>query len=664
MLSLGSYFTHQALKESVYQSYDLPPSLSSPRLFISLIMLSTHPANFRARLFFDLFSAFVVPSVVLRLLLRLLDVQFGRLSLAAYGIFILAWAISKGAYTSFKHQRIAEQFGAKTIPCVVGRWPGNIDILLRMMRSFKTSYILDTYLQLFEEYQCTTLNLRILWADNIITMDQEHINFILSTGFKNFWRGRAQKERMETLLGEGIFNRDDDVWKMVGLHHNLNFISAFILIFSEQHRITARPFFARDRFTDFEIFEHYSSRTLSHLDQIASLGEACEAQDLFSRFALDAASEFLFGENLDTLSASLPRPYKTPMGPKGSATQDTWGEFANAFDEAQMNITKRARIGYLWPLLELFRDRNRRHAKVIGEWLDPLVQRALEEKRSLKANGGGESAESPVSDKTFLQHLADSTDNPTIIRDQLLSMLLASRDTTACVLTFVTYLMAMHPDIAARMRAEVLTNCGQHSMPTSDQIHKLTYIRAVIDETLRLFPPVPLNVRESRPSACLLPPSDPSYPYSPTQEQSKNQPLFMPASTTVTYLPLLTHRNKALWGEDADEFRPERWLESETKVKCNANMGMFSPFSHGPRICIGKNYAYNEMTFFLVRLLQRFDRFELATDCQPEGSLPPSEWKERRGRQRIEKIWPAAALTLFVKGGLWIKFHKAETHDN
>jgi hypothetical protein len=97
------------------------------------------------------------------------------------------------------------------------------------------------------------------------------------------------------------------------------------------------------------------------------------------------------------------------MGAKGSATQDTWGEFANAFDEAQVNITKRARLGYLWPLAELFGDRNQKHAKVIGEWLDPLVKKALEEKRRFGSNG--EQLGSPITDKTFLQHLADSTDS-------------------------------------------------------------------------------------------------------------------------------------------------------------------------------------------------------------------------------------------------------------
>jgi len=96
------------------------------------------------------------------------------------------------------------------------------------------------------------------------------------------------------------------------------------------------------------------------------------------------------------------------MGPKGSSTTDTWGDFASAFDEAQINITKRARIGYLWPLLELLEDRNSRHAKVISGWLDPLVKRALEEKKMANATGDSRTT---VGDKTFLQHLADSTES-------------------------------------------------------------------------------------------------------------------------------------------------------------------------------------------------------------------------------------------------------------
>ena len=55
------------------------------------------------------------------------------------------------------------------------------------------------------------------------------------------------------------------------------------------------------------------------------------------------------------------------------------------------------------------------------------------------------------------------------------------------------------------------------------------------------------------------------------------------------------------------------------------------------------------MSYFLVRLLQQFDRFTLASEFQPEGSQPPPEWKNRKGRQAFERVWPGAALTLFVK---------------
>lgn len=65
--------------------------------------------------------------------------------------------------------------------------------------------------------------------------------------------------------------------------------------------------------------------------------------------------------------------------------------------------------------------------------------------------------------------------------------------------------------------------------------------------------------------------------------------------------------------------------------------------------CIGQNYALNEASFFLTRLVQRFDTFTLAPEAQPLGSLPPPEWKQGKGRETYEKLWPNSALTSFVK---------------
>ncbi|KAJ7078425.1 cytochrome P450 monooxygenase CYP63 [Mycena belliarum] len=585
-----------------------------------------NPGCYRLRLFCDLFRVFVLPSLCLWFVLRALDARLGILfSIPLYLAFMALWAVGKGIVSRSNHARTARQLGAQPIRQVVGKWPGNIDVLLKMMRAFKTSYVLDVYLQLFEEYQCTTLNTRILWTDHIITMDQQHSKFVLSTGFGHFWRGHAQKERLETFLGQGIFNRDDEIWKM--------------------HRNVARPFFARERISDFDIFEKYTRRALS----LVTTNQPCDAQDLFSRLTLDAASEFLFGTDLQTLGAALPIAGKTAMGPKGSATDDSWGAFARAFEMAQQTVTARGRIGHMWPLFELFGDKNAGNVRVIRAWLDPLVQRAVDDKRQARKAG----IDSPVADKTFLQHLADSTDDPVLIRDQLLSVLLASRDTTACLLTFVTYFMAIYPEVARKLRADVLSHCGPHGMPTYEHIRDMKYLRAVLNEVLRLYPPVPLNVRESRAAACTLPPADASYP------AADARPLYMPGGTPIMYLPLLMQRNPALWGADADVFDPERWLVPARVAAFVENPTMYAPFSAGPRICLGQNYALNEAAYALVRLLQEFDSVALAPEAQPAGSLPPPEWKARRGRQAVERVWPAAALTLYVKGGLWVKFGRA-----
>lgn len=119
-------------------------------------------------------------------------------------------------------------------------------------------------------------------------------------------------------------------------------------------------------------------------------------------------------------------------------------------------------------------------------------------------------------------------------------------------------------------------------------------VRAVINETMRLFPPVPLNVRETRQEPCLLPPSD------PTHAEDDRRPFYMPATTTIVYLPLLIQRNKALWGPDADEFDPERWLDPERVAKYVANPHIFTPFSAGSRIVSHRQTRWLTSTYLTV----------------------------------------------------------------
>jgi len=75
----------------------------------------------------------------------------------------------------------------------------------------------------------------------------------------------------------------------------------------------------------------------------------------------------------------------------------------------------------------------------------------------------------------------------------------------------------------------------------------------------------------------------------------------------------------------------------------------------------GQQFAYNETSFMLVRLLQTFDRFELDASAQPLETIniPPASWKDVPGRQSIERCWPKAHLTLYAHGGMWIQMREA-----
>jgi hypothetical protein len=116
----------------------------------------------------------------------------------------------------------------------------------------------------------------------------------------------------------------------------------------------------------------------------------------------------LFNSNLDTLSLPLPKAYKSKLGPKGSAIEGHFGAFATAFEEAQQILTSRIRRRVLWKYIEFFRNASDAPVKVIKNYLDPLVRKAVEEKEEFKSLGKDRLEDSSDS---FLRYLAMSTDS-------------------------------------------------------------------------------------------------------------------------------------------------------------------------------------------------------------------------------------------------------------
>jgi hypothetical protein len=117
---------------------------------------------------------------------------------------------------------MAQSLNATVIPQVKGKWPGNLDVALRVVRSFEDGYVLQIFMDLFREHNATTLNTRLLWDDQVlnmwsltwlvlmhvqmITMDECVMKFVSSTGFSHFEKGILWHERIDKLLGTGLFN--------------------------------------------------------------------------------------------------------------------------------------------------------------------------------------------------------------------------------------------------------------------------------------------------------------------------------------------------------------------------------------------------------------------------------------------------------------------------
>ncbi|KAF9471160.1 cytochrome P450 monooxygenase pc-2 [Pholiota conissans] len=465
----------------------------------------------------------------------------------------------------------------------------------------------------------------IITSSSIITVEPDHLKAMLSTKVQSFEKGLVLRNQMDSLLGTGIFNTDGEMWKF--------------------HRSITRPFFSRDRISDFKIYERNCGVSLREARSRLAEGYSVDFQDLVSRFTLDSATEFLFGVSVGSLSAGIPYPPSSMSKNPASFYNHPSNVFVQAFMEGQARTAVRYSMGAEWPLGEFWNDQVLSARKIMDEFTEPLTQKALadREKRLLldKNNEGDE--------VTLLDHLVNHTQDPRILKDELINLLVAGRDTTMCLLTFSLYMLTEHPEIERKLRQEIYEKVGPSANPTSDQIHDMKYMRAFLNEVLRLYPPVPINMRSNK-EAVTLPNSDRS-----------RKPFHIPIGTRIFYPVINIHRRTDLWGPDALEFDPDRFLDSRLQRYFTPNPYIFCPFNAGPRICIGQQFAYHEATFYLVRLLQLFTGFKLDAKTNVQ---PPKEWKSCKGLKATEKVHIMAHLTMYIKGGLWVTMQELTVTDS
>ncbi len=169
-----------------------------------------------------------------------------------------------------------------------------------------------------------------------------------------------------------------------------------------------------------------------------------------------------------------------------------------------------------------------------------------------------------------------------LLRDESVTLFFAGHETTARTLTFAWLALSQRPDVLSRLQSEIDRNLGDRE-PTPADLVRLPHALRVIKETLRLYPPAPMYVRDAVSDDVL-------------------DGVRIPAGSRVLLLPYCTHRHPAFWPE-AEEFDPARW---EPEIEARRHPYAYHPFAAGARVCLGNSFSLFESHMLLVMLARRF----------------------------------------------------------
>ncbi|KAI8188927.1 hypothetical protein KHU50_000112 [Colletotrichum sp. SAR 10_65] len=187
------------------------------------------------------------------------------------------------------------------------------------------------------------------------------------------------------------------------------------------------------------------------------------------------------------------------------------------------------------------------------------------------------------------------------ILENVLNFFAAGHESSASSLTWLTQMFAQHPEVQDKARKEIIDLLERTPNPSYMDLQNLPYLDNVLEENLRLFAPGISAARES------------------IQDVEICGTIF-PKGTSFMMMPTIINLNPTIWGEDVNEFKPERW---DNLTGTAADPHAMSTFLYGPRSCIGRVFALLEMKMLLIEVLPKF-RFEMAVDLKDIVLVNPS----------------------------------------
>ncbi|KAI9691013.1 MAG: hypothetical protein M1822_008633 [Bathelium mastoideum] len=396
----------------------------------------------------------------------------------------------------------------------------------------------------FENGKMTREGTGLLGKLSLNTIDPRNIQTVMALKFKDFEVGKRRHRAFRPLLGTGIFTTDGPFW--------------------EHSRALFRPQFARENVNDL-VSTEYNVQALLKVIPVDGDGWTPEVDLLehFYRLTLDEATASFFNDNINSQLAAAGMAPISSGSTTTLAAEKEEGEmdFAEAFNIAQDGLAWRFQLsGFYWLGNG---SKFRKACRKAKNFVDAAVRRALSSGKSHQSESG----------YSILDSLLRETQDATELRDQCLALLLAGRDTTAALLGWLFTMFIVHPHVFQKLRAVILEEFDPNDLHGINfaSLKGCRYLQYVINETLRLYNPVPLNSRVALRDTILPSGGGPD----------QKEPVAIRKGQEVLFSPYAMHRRADIWGSDVLEFKPERWVGRKSDWS-------YLAFGGGPRVCLGR----------------------------------------------------------------------------
>ncbi|EXB82479.1 Cytochrome P450 [Morus notabilis] len=441
-----------------------------------------------------------------------------------------------------------------------------------------------------------TFPYRGMWmggAYGIVTVDPSKIEYMLKTRSINFPKGRYYRERFRDLLGDGIFNADDESWQ-------------------RQRRVATAEMHS-SRFVAYSLQsmqDLVQKKLLKVIEKLVNSGDhSIDLQEMLLRFTFDNICAAALGVDSGCLAIDLP---EVP--------------FAKAFEQAtELTLLRFLTPPFVWKPMKLLGLGFEKRLKEATKLVHCFAEKIVKERRNELIKCGDLNHRYDLLSRLMVMDKSDEQEkcfSNKFLSDFCISFILAGRDTSSVGLAWFFWLLQNNPDAERRILSEINDivssrreiNDTNETVFTVDELKKMVYLQAALSEALRLYPPVPIDIKEVV--------NDDVFPDGTDVKKGAR----------VLYCIFSMARMESIWGKDCLDFKPERWIQNGQFVA--ENQFKYAVFNGGPRLCLGKSFAYKQMKMVAASILMRY------------------EVKVVEG----QRIVPKVTTTLYMKNGLLVSF--------